>query len=222
MKQYHYAGDVVIPPLQNRDDPIGSNLELQRQIHGRDDLLFFPWVHVGAAADSEASMLEYLERNLDAIDGVKFHASISQIGIADKRLRAVLGFLDRHGLPLLYHCGRHPISSAAPVKEIADSYPGVKFILAHLGGNAYDLVVDTMKMLNPGAPENVFLDTSTARHPALLRKAIETYGEGKIIFGTDLPFTEMNMNWACLEFARLTNNVKILGGNLRRILRKPS
>lgn len=222
MEKYHYTAAVVIPPLNDGDDPVRSNLALQRQVQGRDDLYFFPWIHIPERGRDGEVLLEYLRANIREIDGVKFHASISQMGIKDKRLAPILDYVDREGLPLLYHCGRHPISSAEPIKDIAPTYPNIKFVVAHLGGNAYDIVVDTMMMFNSGLPGNVYLDTSTARHPTLLRRAIDVYGEDRILFGTDLPFTEMNMNWACLEFAGVLDNEKILGGNLRRILRRRS
>jgi len=219
MKEYHYTGAVVIPPLVDHDNPVGMNRALQKQVEGRKDLFFFPWVHVTLDNGSnEPSLLRYLEEERDAIHGLKFHASISQMGIADKHLRRVLEYADKERLPLLYHCGRHPISSAAPIKAIAPTYPNVKFIVAHLGGNAFDIVVDTMNMFRDSVPENVYLDTSTARHPTLLRRAVNVYGEDRLLFGTDLPFTEMNMNWACLEFAGLLGHEKIMGGNLRRLL----
>jgi predicted TIM-barrel fold metal-dependent hydrolase len=206
----------------DRGDPVGMNLALQTELGKREDLFFFPWVHIEPDGSNEEGMLEYLRKNLGAIHGMKFHASISQMSITDLRLSGVLEFADRHSLPLLYHCGRHPISSAAPIRTLAPRYPRASFIVAHLGGNAFDIVVDTMKMFDRQVPENVYFDTSTARHPRLLRKAVDTYGEDRILFGTDLPFTEMEMNWACLEFAGLAKNERILGGNLRRILTRSS
>ncbi|HEY7589114.1 MAG TPA: amidohydrolase family protein [Thermoplasmata archaeon] len=222
MQEYHYSAAVVIPPLDNGDDPVRMNLKLQHQVEKSPDLFFFPWIHVEPSGSNEDSLIEYLEENRKAIHGVKFHASISQMGIADQRLHGTLAHLDKEGLPLLYHCGRHPISASGPIKEIAPSYPHVPFIVAHLGGNAYDIVVDTLHLFRGDLPPNVYFDTSTARHPKLLRQAIETYGEDRILFGTDLPFTEMTMNWACLEFAGADKNEKILGGNLLRILGKSS
>ncbi len=222
MKEYDYSGAVVIPPLDNRDDPVEMNRKLQRQVEHREDLFFFPWFHVTDDGSNELEMLNYLNENLDAISGVKVHASISQMDVTDKHLAAMLNFLDEHRLPLLYHCGRHPISAANPVKRIAPSYPHITFMVAHLGGNAYDLVVDTIKLFEGDLPENIYFDTSTARHPKLLKRAIATYGEGRLLFGTDLPFTEMNMNWACLEFAGVLHDEQIMGGNLLRILTRSS
>ncbi len=219
MKEYRYAGAVVIPSLVDRDDPVGMNVALQKQVEGRKDLFFFPWVHVRDTTEDDRSLLGYLEANRASIHGLKFHASISQMGLADKRLRRILEHADRERLPLLYHCGRHPISSAAPIKQLAPTYPNVKFIVAHLGGNAFDIVVDTMSLFRGAVPPNVYLDTSTARHPTLLRRAVDAYGEDRLLFGTDLPFTEMNMNWACLEFAGVLGNEAIMGGNLRRLLK---
>ena len=220
MKRYRISGAVVMPPLTDRDNAVAMNAALQRQIGDREDLYFFPWVHIKPDGSNAASMMEYLEKNKGAIHGIKLHASISQMAITDPLLAKTLEFADRARLPILYHCGRHPISSAVPIKALAPTYPHVNFIVAHLGGNAYDIVVDTMRMFDHNAPENVYFDTSTARHPKLLRKAVELYGEDKVVFGTDIPFTEMEMNWACLEFAKLTENKKILGGNLRRILKR--
>src|SRR2546428_3097745 len=159
MKHYHYTGAVVIPPLVARGDPVPSNLALQDQVAKRSDLYFFAWIHVKEDRSNELSLLEYLESNLTAIDGLKFHASISQTGIADERLSNVLAFADRHALPLLYHCGRHPISSAVPIKGMGPSFPHIRFIVGHLGGHPHDIGVGTMKGLHNGVPHNVVGDT---------------------------------------------------------------
>jgi len=221
-KEYHYTGAVVMPPLTDRDNVIRMNEALRREVQRRNDLYFFAWVHIKPDGSNEAEMLDYLKQNLHTISGLKLHSSISQMAISSKHLEGVLGFANKAHLPLLYHCGRNPISSALPVRDIATTYPGVNFIIGHLGGNAYDRVVDTMRMFRNGIPENVYFDTSTARHPRLLRRAVQLYGEERILFGTDIPFTEMSMNWACLQYAGMADNANILGANFLRILPKSS
>jgi len=52
--------------------------------------------------------------------------------------------------------------------------------------------------------DNIFLDTSTGRHPDLLRKAIEAIGDERIVFGTDLPYTNMDLNMKYIELCELS------------------
>ncbi len=210
MRKYGYDGAVLTPALTG--SPVKANMVLHEQVQRDPRFYFFAWV------DGSKDVLRYLETGEDYIRGLKFHPSISQTAIDAPQIRPILELADRKRLPLLYHCGRSPLSWAGPVQRIADSYPNVNFILGHLGGNAYDRIVLTMKLFSTGLPRNVYVESSTARHPDLLSRAIGNYGHDKVMFGSDMPFTDPRMNWSCIRYAGLDQDKGFLGGNLLQLL----
>ena len=209
MAQYGIEGAVVMPALcGNRGK---ANKNLLRHIHGDPRFYFFAWV-------DPTTVISELEEYGDDVRGLKFHPSISRTSITESRMHSALEFADRHGLPFLYHSGRTPISWPDRLMAVADSYPKAKFIMGHLGGNAYDRIADTIRRW-PTLPENVYVESSTARHPDLLVRAMEQWGDDRVLYGSDLPFTDMRLNWDCIRYAGLEDNEAFLGGNLLRLLK---
>ncbi len=216
MKQYGYSGAVVTPALVGV--PLLANIVLRKQVKDDPRLYMFAWVGPYKNKHYDADLLSWVASNVGDVRGMKFHASISQCGIFDKRMQPFLEIADRGGLPFLYHSGRTPISWPDKLMPIAPSYPKAKFILAHLGGNAYDRIVDTLQRW-PTLPENVWIESSTARHPDLLRRAVQQWGPDRVLFGTDLPFTDQRLNFDCIGYAGLLNNRKFMGANLFKLLK---
>ncbi len=212
MAQYDYSGAVVMPHIHG--NATQANEGLLKAVEGQSNLYPFVWVE-----PNEPLLTTWLQQRRPLYRGLKFHASISQKTLDDPSMEAVLEFADKERLPLLYHCGRNVISSPSFVKLIVPRYPRIKFILAHMGGNAYDQIFKTMRLFETGLPENVYFDTSTARHPDLLRKAVDCYGLDRLLFGTDLPFTDQRLNFDCLRYAGLLNDEAFMGGNLLRLLK---
>lgn len=219
-------GAVVMPALTGNPTKQNENLldtvMARRRLYdaterGGPDLYPFVWVHPG-----EPLLMTWLQQRRERYMGLKFHASISQTSLVDPAMLDVLEFADEQRLPLLYHCGRNPISSAAYVKLVAPRYPYVTFIVAHMGGNAYDQIKKTMTLFgrSKDVPPNVYMDTSTARHPDLLARVFHFYGPDKILFGSDLPFTDPRMNDYCLRLAGLDRHEGVMGGNVLRLLKR--
>jgi predicted TIM-barrel fold metal-dependent hydrolase len=214
MTKWGYYGAIVMPALVDGPEETNENLLTSIERAGPiGRLYFFAWF------DSRLRV-EWLREKYSShgIHGLKFHASISQQSIEDHRIEPYLDFANRHRLPLLYHCGRTPISWPGAIKRIAPSYPDIKFILAHLGGTALDRILETKMLFKGGLPENIYVGTSTARHPRLLARLFHEYGPDRMLFGTDLPFTSQRMNFDCLRYAGLDRHEGVMGGNILKVL----
>ncbi len=107
----------------------------------------------------------------------------------------VLDAAERLDLPVNIHCGEpvgHPypgkdMTSLAPLPEIIKKRPGLKLILAHLGGG---LPFYEMNPRYRKAFANVRYDFAT--NPLLyniriLRAVIDLVGEDRLLFGSDFP-----------------------------------
>ena len=160
---------------------------------------FFPWVN---PADPED--LRRLEAWGDRVNGVKMHPSCDRIRITDPRCEPFLDYAEAHGMPVLVHCGRwQEMASYRFALEAAERRPGVRFILAHMGGDMPSLVRATYEALSGGACPNVFLGTEGIREYRLLRTAVRAVGADRVIWGSDFPIGHPKMYLGLLEALEL-------------------
>ncbi len=113
----------------------------------------------------------------------------------DPDFLALLDMAEANGLPVNIHCGEpvgHPypgkdMTSLAPLPEIVKKRPGLKLILAHLGGG---LPFYEMNPRYKKAFGNVRYDFAT--NPLLydiriLRAVIDLIGKDRLLYGSDFP-----------------------------------
>ncbi len=113
----------------------------------------------------------------------------------DPDFLALLDAAEAHDLPVNIHCGEpvgHPypgkdMTSLAPLPEIVKKRPGLKLILAHLGGG---LPFYEMNPRYKKAFANVRYDFAT--NPLLydirvLRAVIDLIGKDRLLYGSDFP-----------------------------------
>lgn len=127
--------------------------------------------------------------------GVKLHPEAVGIAADDERFMKICGKCAVLGLMTLFHMGADPAaadksegkSSPRQIAAIADRFPALIIIGAHMGGmGAYD---DVMKYLC--GRKNVYLDTaftdgyiSDGRFCDMVR----AHGADRILFGSDMPW----------------------------------
>lgn len=128
---------------------------------------------------------------------------------------------EKYRKPVLVHCGRDEKSRIDYVLEVNERYPEVRFICAHMGGLATDLIIRGFEKLSQSKYlDNIYLDTSGCFHPELIAKGVQLLGVDKIIFATDRPFHSYKMSYYaidCCNFDRETKK-KIVADNILNIL----
>ena len=86
-------------------------------------------------------------------------------------------------------------------------YPEVRFIIAHLGGLATEVIMENFELYKEVKfKENIFYEISGCVNPGLIRKSIEIVGKDRIFYGSDLPFFDPDI----VKFALY----KAIGGDL--------
>lgn len=132
------------------------------------------------------------------VKGIKMIPGDAHLHVYDEQLWPIYEFAEKHHLPITMHSGLligggdlrylNPLE----VQPIAREFPGVNFILAHLGGG---FVRETLFLFYQ--TDNVFVDTSSSNiwykylpYPNLslksvFRKYLDTGGPSRILFGTD-------------------------------------
>lgn len=151
-------------------------------------------------------------------DFFKFHPSVYQTTASDERLSRIWAF----GKPVIVHCGRNEKSRIGHVMDAARAFPDTTFIAAHLGGNAADIIETALDLIKTAGAYNIpnlYVDTSAARLPIQIKKAVSVLGADKVLFGSDVPYADLKMSIACVENADLPSTVKkrIFYGNAARV-----
>jgi predicted TIM-barrel fold metal-dependent hydrolase len=160
---------------------------------GNDDLFALcravPWLRMAVVVDPGVDeSLRQAERMLrdPRVVAVKLHPDRHRYRAGDHAgavLRMLAGF---PGKAMLVHCTGTTYSDPAPLIERAAEVGGVPVIIAHLGRiEPPDRVINLIR--DRGA-RNVYVDTSALRDPGMVRRAIETIGAERILFGSDFPF----------------------------------
>jgi hypothetical protein len=165
----------------------------QRLLAGNEDLFArcreAPWLRMAVVVDPQADgSLQQAERMLRETEvvAVKLHPDRHRYR-GGEHLDAVLGLLAGFpGKAMLVHCTGTAYSDPAPMIDRAAAFGSVPVIIAHLGRTSPpDLVIGLIR--DRGA-RNVYVDTSAMRDAGMVRRAIETIGAERILFGSDFPF----------------------------------
>jgi predicted TIM-barrel fold metal-dependent hydrolase len=168
--------------------------------------------------------------------GLKIHPGEGRFFPDDPSLGPVYEIMVERNLPVISHGGldiANPDPSytrPSAFDGVAERYPGLNLVIAHLGNNFFDESVQ-MAAKYP----NIFFDTSAVipgdenGEPLIKGNAlsnleavelIRNIGVERVMFGTDYPW--FNPIWDLKRFLKLdfseTEKEALLGGNAKRIL----
>jgi len=178
---------VIMPKIDQFCDSVGLNigfLERLSRFTKKNRVFPFVWIHPNQLVEDHFKKFVF--------SGFKFHPSISQTTIDENE--EMLNLCEKYKKPILIHCGRDKKSRIDYVLKVNEHYPNLKFICAHMGGLATDLIIRAYEKISQSKYlDNIYLDTSGCFHPELIEKAIELLGGDKIIFATDRPFHSYKM-----------------------------
>ncbi len=122
----------------------------------------------------------------------------------------LLEILDRRGKWVTLHvpkAGRlgHP-DNIHEIKTIREKYPNIKLVIAHLG-RCYCLEHAKKAFPELASDSELFFDNSAVLNPDVHRYALETFGPGRILYGTDNPIFYMRgrRQWSGETYTNRTN-----------------
>ena len=155
--------------------------------------------------------------------GIKLHAEFQSFHPHEDRLLPIYRAAEEHGMIMLFHAGSDPkfetVSGSPKVfRELAGEYPGLTFVLAHMGGyQMWDEVAAELV----GLP--VYFDTSQATEwlsPEDLAALIRAHGTDKVVFGSDGPWTDAAAALGALRSVGLSAEEldRVLWGNAAQLL----
>ena len=121
----------------------------------------------------------------DVYVGFKFLSDYHQVPLTDDRYRSAWEYADARGLLVLAHTwGGSRFDGEAVVRQVAERYPNVKFLLGHSCHGAWDAAVRLARDF-----PNVYLElTAVFDDRGVIEKFVREAGSDRMLFGTDLPW----------------------------------
>lgn len=198
-----------------------------------DRLMAFASVNPAAGPEAIAQTRRWLERGfvgigelLDRVQGYRYD---------DAQFAALVELAVEFGVPLNLHVtdpklddkpGMMP-TPLADFTALAQRYPAVNFILAHLGGGLAMAGSATL-------PRNLYFDTAAVPliyEPEVYAQALATAGTDRVLWGTDYPLRVHPRASRVPEFGRMLAEMRaqnlpaeqlddLLGANLLKLLHR--
>lgn len=142
-------------------------------------------VHQDMDIKSICAELEYIKEKGGR--GLKLHPDFQHFKIEDVKMFPIYEASSSMGLPILFHVGDENTDNSTPkaVRFVADKFPELEIIAAHMGGyTAWDEADEYL------VGSRVYMDTSDALlvlNGDRVADMINRHGADKIMFGSDFP-----------------------------------
>jgi predicted TIM-barrel fold metal-dependent hydrolase len=152
--------------------------------------------------------------------GIKIHPTEHAYEIRDYGDK-IFEFAANHQVLIMTHSGC-PGSFPEDFIRLANRYPNVSLILAHLGNSVDGNLARQVHALKRSRNGNVYIDTSSASsiHSGLIEWAVSQIGARHLLFGTDTPLYFAACQKARIEYAEIDEEAKraILFENAAQLL----
>ncbi|WP_247596770.1 amidohydrolase family protein [Hydrogenophaga sp. PAMC20947] len=187
-----------------------ANREVARLVAARPDRLYgFAFVHPERDKGRVRSMVqEAVEAH--GFVGIKVHRHDARI------TREVCETAREFSLPVLYDIA----GEVSACELLAQEYPGVNFIIPHLGSFADDWTAQLALIDHLVRHPNMHADTAGVRRFDLLEQAVLRAGAHKLLFGSDGPWLHPAVELAKVQLLKLlpADEALVLGGNFMRLI----
>lgn len=140
-----------------------------------------PWLRIASELpDDEFKCI--LNEHRDDIYAFKLHPFHSRVAPDSERMKPIYRLAAEYDLPIVSHTGGCDEAMSYHLYNAAKAHPELRFVMVHM-----DLGTDNSQAIELlGKLPNLYGDTTWVPVSTTL-KAIERWGSGKILFGTDNP-----------------------------------
>jgi len=147
--------------------------------------------------------------------GIKLHPALQGFLLCDELVYPLVELAGELDVPMFFHTGTPAFSQPMQLAELALRFPGVNFIMGHMGST--DFWLDAI----PAAQQsrNIYLDTSWSL-PDKVTRAVAAVGADRVLFGTDSPLSTLRLEMGCRRATELADDVRdaVMGGNVLTLL----
>ncbi len=205
----------LLPRLEG--DPVRANRETPEAVASVQGLAY--WVVVSPLSPETVVQAEKLLSS-PLCAGIKVHPEEHGYPIV-RHGEAVFELAARHRAVVLSHSG-DPHSMPEDFIALADAFPEVPLILAHLGNGWDGDMTHQVRAVQAARHGNVYTDTSSISSlcSGLIEWAVREIGADRILFGTDSPLYYAPAQRARIDTAEIPDGDKrmILRGTAERLL----
>ncbi len=197
-------------------NPVQGNIEAARDVAATEGLL--QYVVIDPLMPETYDQAEEMLR-LPKCVGIKIHPEEHRYPIREHG-RKIFEFAARQRAVVLTHSNEQN-SLAADFVPLANEFPEVRLILAHIGCGWDGDLTHQVRAIQQCRHGNVFADTSSARSvtPRLIEWAVSQIGANRVLYGTDTPLYFAPVQRARIDHADLSEADKrlILCDNARQL-----
>jgi predicted TIM-barrel fold metal-dependent hydrolase len=195
-----------------------SNEELFSKTFDNPEFKFYykAWIN-----PDDEGLDRFLEMHINDISLFKVHPSIQKRKITDISYDKYMRLASEKKKPVVVHCGRwQEIAGYRFPLELAERYPDLILILAHLGGDQPSIYLECADEVKKPMYKNVYLGTESVREFYFVNEVVHKAGAEKVIFGSDynlgLPMTYIPI----IESLNIPASDKelIFSGNILRLI----
>jgi len=143
--------------------------------------------------------------------GVKLHPLFQAFIADDPIVYPIMDEARKLKIPVAIHSGHPPFSLPWSIGELAEVYPDVTIVMLHMGhghGLYIRAAINTAKRYS-----NIVLETSGMPMHTKIKEAMETVGDDRVIYGSDIPFHHPSVELQRVKVADLKED------QLRKLLR---
>jgi len=168
-----------IPQLQSFKNLVKIIRQHDGTLPGSPGLKALLWIKPHTE-DVTPALVQFIEENRDCIAGFKMHPALSNMSFRDERFLPYLKLADNLSMPVQVHTENDGRSDPAFVEQVAADFPGLDFVMVHMGLNTDN--TEAIRIIRDNA--NIYGDTCEVEIDNVF-KAMEVCGSEKILFGTD-------------------------------------
>lgn len=202
----------IVSPLEAlmprfKGDAVAGNISAARDVPATDGLLQYVVIDPRKPATYEQA--DQMLRHPRCV-GIKIHPEEHGYPVAEFG-RPMFEFAAERRAVVLSHSSEQN-SLASDLVRLADDYPEMRLILAHIGCGWDGDPTHQVRAIQACRQGNVYADTSSARSitPNLIEWAVSEIGAERVLFGTDTPLYHTSMQRIRIDHARLSERDKRL------------
>lgn len=162
--------------------------------------------------------VEELEHAIEdlGLTGLKFHPSSACTSPYHPQSLTVMKKACELKIPVIIHSGDETNALPEHIARLSELLPELTIIMAHMG--YVEHANRAIQIARSHA--NIYLETSIQQSPFRLKIAVQKLGAERLIFGSNMPKGDLEVELVKIECVELNPQQKelVLGGNIARIL----
>lgn len=210
--------EAVVAPLKPAAPDFDAvNAGLAARIGGRDR--FHGIGRINPLADGS---IDNAERALDeyGLNGLKLHPWEEQYSIKHPSVYPIISVARDRDVPLWIHAGYPNVSHALSVRDVAQRFPGTRFVVTHSGQLDISGRSSSDALLLATETNNTYFELSGVYRRDLIEDLVETIGTDRVLFGTNAPYFHPTVEKSRVTGSNLNSEDQkaLLGKSAARLL----